>query len=199
VVRTGLRRTLEEAGGFRVLGEVGDGEAALREARKGGYDVILMDISMPGPNGLEVLKQLRSEGNRTPVLILSVYGEDQYALRVLKAGAAGYLTKETDGEELVRAVRTAAAGRKYVGQALAERIAEHLDPSAPELPHQSLSDREFEVFRLLAAGKTVAEVAEALHLGPTTVSTYRGRILEKLRLKTNAELIRYAVDNGLID
>lgn len=199
IVRQGFKKIIEQAKNIKVSGEAANGHEVIEKARAGIYDVILLDISMPGLSGVEVLKQLRSEGIRTPVLILSVYSEEQWAVRLLKSGAAGYLTKETAADELIEAIRVAAAGRRYIGASLAERLADYLDPDPGKSPHERLSDREFTVFRLIASGKVTKEIAAELGLSISTVSTYRYRIFEKLKVSNNSELTRYAIENRLID
>ncbi len=199
VIRAGLRQILENAGGIRVDKEAGDGNEALAAARSGRYDVLVLDIGMPGLNGLEVLKRIRSESSKLPILVLSVYAEEYYALRVVRAGASGYLTKEIADDELVQAVRTVASGKRYVSASLAEKLAEAVDRSMKKPSYQALSDRELEVFKLLAAGRTMKEIADALHVGITTASTYRARILGKMSMKSNAEIIRYAIEHRLTD
>jgi DNA-binding NarL/FixJ family response regulator len=199
IVRQGFKKIIEQTKDIKVSGEAANGHEAIEKARIGIFDIILLDISMPGLSGLEVLKQLRSEGIRTPILILSVYSEEQWAVRVLKSGAAGYLTKETAADELIEAIRMAAAGRRYIGASLAERLADYLDPHSGEVPHQRLSDREYTIFRLIASGKVTRQIAAELGLSISTVSTYRYRIFEKLKVSTNSELTRYAIENRLID
>lgn len=199
IVRQGFKKIIEQAKNIKVSGEAANGHEVIEKARAGIYDIILLDISMPGLSGVEVLKQLRSEGIRTPVLILSVYSEEQWAVRLLKSGAAGYLTKETAADELIEAIRVAAAGRRYIGASLAERLADCLDPDPGKSPHERLSDREFTVFRLIASGKVTKEIAAELGLSISTVSTYRYRIFEKLKVSNNSELTRYAIENRLID
>ncbi len=199
IVRQGFKKIIEQAKNIKVNGEAANGHEVIEKARAGIYDVILLDISMPGLSGVEVLKQLRSEGIRTPVLILSVYPEEQWAVRLLKSGAAGYLTKEIAADELIEAIRVAAAGRRYIGASLAERLADYLDPDSGKSSHERLSDREFTVFRLIASGKVTREIAAELGLSISTVSTYRYRIFEKLKVSNNSELTRYAIENNLID
>jgi len=198
VVREGLKHILADAEDVVVAGEAGSGPDALALVRREGYEVVVTDISMPGRGGLELVSDLKRERPRLPVLVLSVHGEDQLALRALQAGAAGYLTKETAPEELLRAVRQIAQGRKFVSPRLAERLAERLDPAAGAPPHERLSDREFLVLLQLARGRSVKEIAGELALSVKTVSTYRTRLLEKMGLRSNAELAAYALRRGLI-
>ena len=200
VVRRGVRQILGDAGDIEVVGEAKDyGELAtlLRDLE---CDVLVLDISMPGKNGIEVLKAMRERLPRMHVLILSMFPEDQYAVRALKAGAAGYVSKEAAPEKLVDAIRLAARGKKYVTPEVAQALAEQINAgTAPEKPHEALSDREYETLRLIASGKKLSEIAEAMSLSPKTVSVYRARLLEKMKLRTNAELTHYAVKNGLVD
>ena len=200
VVRRGVRQILGDAGDIEVVGEAKDyGELAalLRDLE---CDVLVLDISMPGKNGIEVLKAMRERLPRMHVLILSMFPEDQYAVRALKAGAAGYVSKEAAPEKLVDAIRLAARGKKYVTAEVAQALAEQINAgAAPEKPHEALSDREYETLRLIASGKKLSEIAEAMSLSPKTVSVYRARLMEKMKLRTNAELTHYAVKNGLVD
>lgn len=198
VVRKGLRQILEEASDIVVAGEASNGSEVLEKVRSETWDALVLDITMPGQSGLEVLKALRLEHPTMPVLILSMHAEDQYAARVLKAGASGYLPKESAPEELVRAVRQVCSGEKYVSALQAEKLLSPLDQISDRAPHQTLSDREFEVLRSIASGRTVSQIADQIHLSIKTVSTYRTRILKKMSMKTNAELTTYAVRNGLV-
>jgi DNA-binding NarL/FixJ family response regulator len=159
--------------------------------------VVILDITMPGTSGTDALKQLKAERPRLPVIVLSMYPEDQYAVRMFKAGADAYLTKVSAPEELMLAIRKVCAGGQYVSQSLGEKLVDMLRPGGKGPLHEMLSDREYEVMRFLASGKTVSEIAEIMHLGVTTVSTYRARILEKLHIKNNAELMHYAVEQGI--
>jgi two-component system invasion response regulator UvrY len=197
VVREGLKRILKEEFPEATFGEAGDGNQALEKTRSEVWDVIILDITMSGRNGLEVLKQMRAENIKTPVLILSMHPEDQYAVRVLKAGASGYLTKESASEELVTAIRRIISGRKYITLSLAEKLANDLEIDTDKPIHELISDREFQVLNLIASGKTVSEIAVELSLSVTTISTYRSRILEKMNMKTNAELTHYAIQKGI--
>ncbi len=199
VVRRGVMQILSEAPDMVVAAEATNGSEVLRAVQQDGYDVILLDMALPDRNGLDVLRDIRSLRPDLHVLILSMYPEDQYAVRALKAGADGYLTKESAPDELLAAIQKVYRGGKYVTQSLAERLAEELEPTAKKAPHEALSDRELQVMRLLAAGKTVKEIAAGLSLSAKTVSTYRARILEKLGLKNTAEIIRYALFHGLVD
>jgi two-component system, NarL family, invasion response regulator UvrY len=199
VVREGLKRIIAENPGMAVTSEAGDGHEAIKIIQSEPCDVVLLDITMPNKNGLDVLKQLHSESPRLPVLVLSMHAEDQYAVRVLRAGAAGYLTKESAPAKLVQAIRKVVRGGKYVSPTLAEKLVFDLDSDATKAPHQILSDREYQVLCMIASGKTVTQIADELTLSVKTISTYRVRILEKLSMKNNAELTRYAIKEGLVE
>ncbi|MEP7357962.1 MAG: response regulator transcription factor [Anaerolineales bacterium] len=199
VVRQGLRQILLETTDMVVTGEAANGPEALERARSGGYDVVVLDITMPGRSGFEVLKELRLEDPALPVLVLSMHSEEQFAVRLLKAGASGYLNKESAPEELVKAIRKVVSGGRYVSPRLAEKLAFEIDSGSDKLLHETLSDREFQVMRMMASGQTVKEIAAELTLSVKTISTYRARILDKMNLHTNAELIHYAIQNQLIE
>ena len=201
VVRQGLKQILGDTPEMLVAGEATNGQEVLDKVRAEAWDVVVLDISMPDHNGLDILKQLRSERPKLPVLVLSMYSEDQFAVRVLKAGASGYLTKDSAPDELVKAIRKVVSGGTYVSAFLAEKLAMEIGigTDSGKLPHEALSDREFQVLRLIAAGKSVKEIAAELYLSVKTVSTYRSRLLQKMNLGTNAELIHYAIQNRLID
>lgn len=199
VVRRGLVQILTETPDMVVAGEASTGREVLQAVRKHDYDVLVLDIAMPEGGGLEVLQQLQTLKPDLRVLILSMYPEKQYAVRALKTGAAGYLTKESVPDELIAAIRKVARGGKYVSQSLAEQLASELRGEVEKEPHKTLSDREFQVMILLAAGKSITDVAEELSLSVKTVSTYRTRILEKLNLKSTAEIIRYALEHELVE
>ena len=179
------------------IGEADDGHKALELARKKRWDVVVLDIMMPGRDGLEVLQELRRERPELPVLILSAYPEEQLALRFLKAGAAGYLTKEKAPEVLLTAIRKVVSGRKYISESLAEKVVSALE--SEKAPHETLSNREYQVMRMIASGKAMKEIGKELFLSVRTVSTYRARVLKKMNMNGNAEIIRYAVDHKLID
>ncbi len=198
VVRRGLRQVLADEYPSLSVGEARDAGETLKLAREQDWDIILLDISMPGRSGLEVLKELKRGRPGVPVLILTSHPEEQYAVRVLKAGAAGYMTKESAAEHLIEGIRKAVRGGRYVSPSLAELLAASVGADVETPPHESLSDREYEVLCLIASGKAVGEIAEELSLSVKTVSTYRARILEKMGLKTNAELTRYALKNNLV-
>ena len=197
IVRQGLKQILSEYPDMTVADEAGTGKEVLVKVGKKDFDIVLLDISMPGRNGLDILKELKVKKPKLPVLVLSIYPEDQYAVRVLKLGAAGYLTKESVPEDLVAAIRKVARGRKYVSNSLAEKLATDLEINAEKAPHENLSDREYQVMSMIASGKRLKEVAEELSLSIKTISTYRSRIMEKMNMRNNAELIRYALQNGL--
>lgn len=198
IVRRGLKQILAEESGMTVAGEAQNAQEVMDLVRKQAWDVLVLDIAMPGRGGLDVLKEIKPEYPQLPVLILSMHPEDQYAVRALKAGAAGYLTKESAPEELVKAIRKVLAGGKYVSTSLAEKLALALDTDTKKTPHETLSDREYQVMCLIASGKTVGEIADELSLSVKTISTYRARILEKMNLKSNAALTHYAVQQRLV-
>ncbi len=193
IVRNGLIQTLSREFSPARFGEVGDGPAAIEQAQDDCWDVFLLDLNMPGANGLDVIRETKARRPNLPILVLSMHSEDQFGLRVLKAGAQGFLSKESAPEELMKAVRTVLSGRKYISPMLAEKLTE--DKKAPGI--EMLSDREFTVMRLLYEGHAVKEIAARLELSSKTISTYRQRILEKLNLRSNAELIQYITRNGL--
>ena len=199
IVRKGLKEIIEVTPDMMVGDEASNGQEALEKVRKNDFDVVLLDISMPGRSGLEILKELKSEKPELSVLILSMHPEEQYAVRVLKAGASGYLTKESAPDELIAAIRKASIGRKYVSSSLGEKLAFDLEIDSEKPLHETLSDREYEVMRMIASGKTISEIAKKLFLSVKTISTYRSRILEKMRVKSNVELTHYALKHGLVD
>lgn len=201
VVRRGLAQILRDTLVTDVQAdEAGNGQEALTKAFASEYDLVLLDISMPGRNGIDILKQLKGERPHLPVLILSMYPEEQYAIRALRAGAAGYVTKESAPDELSEAVRKVLEGGRYVSSSLAERLAFELGkgPQKDQTPHETLSDREYQLACMIASGKTVSDIAEELSLSVKTVSTYRVRILKKMQMKNNAEITAYAVRQGLV-
>lgn len=195
IVRKGLVQILREEFSKAEITEVASSSQVMDEVDRQSWDVILLDISMPGRNGIETLKQIRTNGVRTPILMLSMHPEDQYAVRALKAGASGFLNKETAPEELLAAVRLLLSGRKYITPSVAEKLTETI---TEKNAHELLSDREMQVLQHIASGKTVSEIAVEIALSVNTISTYRTRILEKLNLNNNAELTRYALDNNLV-
>jgi DNA-binding NarL/FixJ family response regulator len=199
VVRQGLRQILGEIPELGTVGEAGNGQDTLNMVRAEPWDVLVLDMSMPGRGGLDILRDVRRERPQVRVLVLSMHPEDQFAVRMLKAGASGYMTKESAPEELVAAVRKIITGGKYVSASLAEKLAFDMDRDSDRPLHESLSDREFQVLRLLASGRTVQQIADELMLSAKTISTYRARVLEKLKMKTNAELIYYAIQNRLVE
>lgn len=198
IVRKGLKQLILEEYPSALVEEAGDVETLINKVIKSGWDVIVCDISMPGRSGVEALHQVKEINPKIPVLILSMHPEDQYALRVLRAGASGYLNKVTAHDEFIKAIQTVLIGRKYITPSIAEKLAGALSDDAAKLPHENLSDREFDVLKMLATGKSVSEIADQFSLSATTVSTYRARILEKMQMKTNADLTRYALEKNLI-
>lgn len=199
IIRQGLKQILADAFSQAVFGEANNGHEALELIYKQPWDIVLLDITMPGKSGLDVLKQVVDAQPNMAVLVLSMHPEDQYAVRVLKTGAAGYLTKNTASDEVVNAVKKVIAGGKYVSTSLAESLATSLNSPVGKAPHEILSDREYQVMRLIAIGRSVKEIAFELSLSVKTISTYRTRIMEKMKLKTNADIIRYAVHEKLVD
>src|SRR6056297_1130629 len=199
VVREGLKQIISEVSDMHVAGEADNGTSVLTAMAAGSYDVLILDITMPGPNILDLLKQLARQKPRLSILVLSIHPEEQYAVRVLRAGASGYLTKESAPEELVNAIRKVSGGGKYVSAALAERLLFVLGTDLAQLPHDYLSDREFQSFCMIASGKSVKDIAVDLNLSEKTVSTYRCRVLQKMNMKNNAEITHYAFKYGLVD
>jgi DNA-binding NarL/FixJ family response regulator len=199
IVRQGLKQTLADAAQIGEIMEAATPQDALDLVRRREWDAVILDIGLPGRGGLEVLKDIKGEVPRLPVLILSMHSEQQYAVRALRAGASGYLTKEAAPNDLIDAIRKIVAGRRYISPEIAERLATELTVDAARPLHASLSDREFDVLRSIASGQTVGEIADRLSLSVKTVSTYRARILEKMRLKNNAELMHYVLTNHLLD
>lgn len=199
IVRAGFKQVLSETPDMTVADEAGNGQEVLEFLKKKKYDVVLLDISMPGKNGLEILKDLKTDYPKLPVLILSIYPEEQYAIRALRAGASGYLTKASAPHELILAIRKISAGGRYISASLAEKLASYLDADMTKSAHETLSDREHQVMLLIASGKTVSEIAGRLNLSVKTISTYRSHILEKMKMKNNAEITLYAVQNKLVE
>ena len=199
VVREGLKQILGDVPDMIVAGEASDGASTLQKVRKVQYDLVLLDIAMPGITGLDVLKQLKAERPGLPVLMLSMYPEEQYAVRTLKAGASGYLTKESASDELIAAIRKVCNGGKYITSSLAEKLAFCLDTNSKRPVHETLSDREYQVVRMIASGQTVTEIADALCLSVKTISTNRHRALVKMGMSTNAEITYYAIKHGLVE
>jgi two-component system, NarL family, invasion response regulator UvrY len=197
-IRRGIRDTLSDAVDIQVVGEAGDYGELRALLRQTAGDVLLLDIQLPGRSGLDVMHALKDEGNPIKVLVVSMYPEDQYALRALRAGAYGYVNKGGDPQQLVAAVRTVAQGRKYVTPEIAQMLVESLTAPVAEHPHERLSDRELQTLTMIASGKRLSDIAEELNLSPKTVSVYRARVLEKLGLANNSELTVYAIRNGLV-
>lgn len=199
VVRKGLKEIIEETADMRVADEASNGSEVLEKVSSKDFDAVLLDISMPGRSGLDILKEIKKRRPKLAVLVLSIHPEEQYAVQAFKAGAAGYLTKESAPDELLLALRKVSTGGKYVSLSLAEKIAYALETDREKSAHETLSPRENEVMLKIASGKTVTEIAKELYLSPKTISTYRTRILDKMGMKNNAELIRYAIKNKLVD
>ena len=197
IVRNGLKQIVSDTPDMVVAGEAGNGREALNKALEEDYDVVLLDITMPDISGLDILKEIKGQKPELPVLILSIHPEEQYAVRALKAGASGYLTKESAPEELIRAMQKVSGGDKYVTSSLAEKLASFLKTGAEKPLHQALSDREYEVFCMIVSGKRVKQIADELLLSAKTISTYRSRILRKMNMSNNVELTRYAIQNQL--
>lgn len=198
IIRKGLKQILLEEYPGSFIDEVSDAESVFKKTLDEDWDIIICDLSMPGRSGLDIIHDIKRNFPRLPVLILSIHPEDQYAIRVLKAGASGYLSKETAPEELIYAVQKALQGRKYISESIAQKMAYDLEQDAAKMPHEILSDREFYVFKLISEGRSVSEIADSLSLSVTTVSTYRARVLLKMNKKNNAELTRYALENKII-
>jgi DNA-binding NarL/FixJ family response regulator len=202
VVRKGLKQIIEETPGFVVADEASSGNELLEKVRKNKYDVVILDISMPGKDGLDTLKELKQIAPDLPVLVFTIYPEEQYAVRLLKAGASGYINKESKPEELIEAIERVIRGRKYISSHLAELLANNLDSTSGsgQVPlHETLSDREFQVMCMIASGKTPTQIANELSLSINTISTYRIRILEKMKMRSNAEITHYAIKNRLVE
>jgi DNA-binding NarL/FixJ family response regulator len=198
-VREGLKKILVDTPDMVVADEASNGQEVTKKIWNNDYDLILLDISLPGRSGLDVLKQLKCTKPEVPVLILSVHPEEQYALRSLRAGASGYLTKQSAPDELIGAIRKVATGRKYITSSIAEKLAFELEIDAREIPHETLSDREYQVMCMIGSGKTVKEMAETLSLSVKTISTHRTHILNKMQMKNSAQLTHYAIKNALVD
>ena len=198
VVRRGLKQILSEERDVTVVGEAKNGHEALEMSRRLDWDVAVVDYAMPGRSGVELLKEIKRHHPKRPVLVLSMYPEEWHAVQVLRAGGAGYLSKETATEELMTAIRKVAKGGRYVSAGLAEKLASGLAPDRARAPHETLSDREYRVLWLLASGKPISQIAQEMFLSPSTISTYRTRILRKLGLANNAQLVQYAVQHQLI-
>lgn len=198
LMREGLKHILEKATDIRICGEATNGFETLQLVRNEAFDVLVMDLSMPGRSGMELIRQIKDEAPKLTILVLTMHEEDEYAARALRAGALGYMTKEGAGTQLVNAIRRVAGGRPYISMDVAEQLAIGAMPTHDKLPHKALSDREFEVFNLLVNGKSVTEIAEMLHLSVKTISTHKTRILQKMQSASLAELVRYAVAHELL-
>jgi DNA-binding NarL/FixJ family response regulator len=198
IVRRGLKEILLDEYPSAQIGEAGDAEELIKKTIQQGWDMVICDLSMPGRSGLDALKQIKQSFPGLPVLIMSMYPEDQYAVRALKAGASGYLNKNSIHGEIIKAIETVRRGKKYLTPSIAEKLVEALHSDSNTAPHLLLSDREFDVFKLLASGKTISEIADQLSLNYNTVSTYRSRLLEKMNMRSNSELTRYALEKSLI-
>ena len=199
LIRKGLKQILDDSSDMRVTGEAESGMQAIQMSQQNDYDMVLLDISLPDKNGIDVLKQIKANKPDLPVLMLSMHAEEQYAVRSMKAGAAGYLNKQSAPAQLLTAIRQVGVGKKYISSELAEQLANGLSEGYQELLHQTLSNREYQTLCLMASGKKLSEMAEIMSLSPKTVSVYRSRLLEKMKLKNNAEAIHYAISNHLIE
>jgi DNA-binding NarL/FixJ family response regulator len=198
IVRTGLKQLILAEFHRAEIGEAGDAEDLIKKAILKEWDVVICDLHMPGRSGLDALKQIKQAVPKLPVLIMSMHPEEQYGFRVIKAGAAGYLSKDSIHDLLINAIRTVVTGKKFITPGVAEKLADVLSTGTEQPTHETLSDREFEVFKFLASGKKISDIAHQLSLSPTTVSTYRARILEKMNMRSNTDLARYALEKGLI-
>jgi len=199
IVREGLRQLLGGAGGFEIVGEARDGAETMQRVRELDFDVLLLDMSMPGRAGMDLIRQVRAERPRVRILVLSMHQEHQYAIRAIRAGASGYLTKESAARELATALRKVASGGAYITPEVAEQLALGAMPSSDALPHTTLSDREFQVLRMLVSGKSVSDIAGALTLSVKTVSTHKARLMQKLGVSNTSEMFRYAIQHRLVD
>lgn len=199
IVREGLKQLLTGADGLEIVGEARDGFEVMTAVRDLDFDLLLLDMSMPGKGGIELIKQVRAEKPRLRILVLTMHGERQYAIRAIRAGAAGYLTKESASRQLVEAIRKVAAGGAFISAEVAEQLALGAMPDAKGALHESLSDREFQIFRMIAEGKSVSYIAERLNLSVKTVSTHKANIMQKMNMATSGELIRYAISHRLVE
>ncbi len=199
IVRKGLVQILADSSAVIVVDEAADGNEALAKADSGGFDLVLLDISMPGRGGLDVLKEMKSRNPRLPVVILSMHPEDQYAVRAIRCGASGYLTKTSASDNLLQAINKVLTGGRYISSSLAEQLAESLDNNTDKAPHETLSNREFQVLHMIGAGMTVSGIAAEMSLSVKTISTFRTRILKKMKMKNNSELTHYAISNKLVE
>ncbi len=198
IVRKGIEQIIAETHDIIVAGEASNGYEVMEKVRKNGYDLVLLDVSMPGKDGLEILKELKKRWPKLVVLMISMYPEEQYALRALRSGASGYLTKENAADELISAIRKVSSGGKYVSLSLAEKLATKFENHSEKPLHERLSDREFRIMCMIASGKTPTEIANELVLSIKTISTYRSRLLKKMNMKNNSEITRYAIESKLI-
>lgn len=199
IVREGLKQLLSAAADLAVIGEAQNGQEVLQRVREDDFDVLLLDMSMPGKSGIELIKQVRSEKPKLRILVLSMHEEEQYAVRALKAGAAGYMTKESASAQLVAAIRKVAGGGAFISPAVAEQFALGAMPQTEGLPHTALSDREFQVFQMLVRGTSVSGIAKQLNLSVKTVSTHKANVMQKMNMTNQSELIRYALNHRLLD
>jgi len=199
IVREGIRRIIDDTVGINISAEASTGQEALDLIWKEKYDLVILDISMPGKNGLQTLKEIKKYDVKLPVLMLSMHAEEQYAMRAIKAGASGYITKESASDQLVRAIRKIYDGRKYISTGVAELLVTDIYHDDDKHPHEYLSDREFEIFKLIIRGNPAKIIAQNLSISDKTVSTYRGRILKKMKMKSTAALIHYAIENNIFD
>lgn len=199
IVREGLLRVVGEAEDIEVIGEAANGREVLQWVKKGGFDMLVLDLSMPDHSGVDFIKRLKDESPKLPILVLTMHEEEQYAVRSIRAGASGYLTKESASKELISAIRRVATGRLYINPSVAEKLALDTMTTHNGPPHKSLSDREFEIFQMVVHGRTMTDIAAQLHLSVKTVSTHKARILQKMNMLSVADLVRYAMSNGLTD
>ncbi|HPS58352.1 MAG TPA: response regulator transcription factor [Spirochaetota bacterium] len=199
IVRAGLKQIISDEEDMEVAGESNSGEKLIELIKKNDYDIVLLDLKMSGMNGIEVMKHIKAIKPTIPVIVLSMHAEDQYAVRTIKAGASGYITKETAGDTLISAVRRVVSGGKYISPTLAETLADSVAGGGSDLPHEKLTDREFQVLCMIASGKTVSEIGSKLFLSVKTISTYRQRILEKMNMKNNSEITHYVIKNNILD
>ncbi len=198
LMREGLKRILEGNEEITVVGEAVDGFSVLAQVRKGGFDLLLLDLSMPGRSGIDLIRQIRTESPKLSILVLTMYEEEQYAVRSIRAGAQGYLTKESAGSQLVTAIKRVASGRPYISMEVAEQLALDIMTPEKELPHKQLSNREFEIFNMMASGRSITDIATQLHLSVKTVSTHKSRILVKMGMHSLAEIVQYAIAHNLL-
>ena len=198
IMREGLKRIFDGTNDISVVGEAIDSSTTLKKVKEGGFEVLLLDLSMPGRNGIELIRQIKQESPKLSILILTMYEEEQYAVRAIRAGALGYLTKESAEDQLVHAIRRVASGRYYISAEAAEQLALNINAAEKELSHTLLSNREFEVFIMLASGKTITEIASKLHLSAKTISTHKVRILNKMQMGTLSEIVQYAIKHNLL-